>query len=130
MAKVDREQQLALFMQKLDISREEAEQLFEYDRAVDKGEKTEHDLTPEQEKAARKYTRADRKPPAYKFTTRERKPNATKGAIIAALATFLAETEAFSAENIEIVNKERQIRFQSAGETFELTLVQKRKPKT
>ncbi len=129
MAKLDKEQQIALFMQKLEISREDAEKLFEYDRAVDRNEQTPYDLTAEQQKVVSKMTRADRKPTAYQFKQRERKPNATKAGIIAALATFLEETGAFSAENIEIVNKERQIKFQSAGETFELTLVQKRKPK-
>lgn len=130
MAKVDKEQQLALFMAKLGITREEAEKLFEYDRAVDSGEKTVYDLTAEQKKVVSKMTRADRKPTAYQFKQRERKPNATKAEIIAALATFLAETGEFAAETIEITNKERQIKFQSAGETFELTLVQKRKPKS
>ncbi len=129
MAKLDKEQQIALFMQKLEISREDAERLFEYDRAVDRNEQTPYDLTAEQQKVVSKMTRADRKPTAYQFKQRERKPNATKAGIIVALATFLEETDAFAAENIEIVNKERQIKFQSAGETFELTLVQKRKPK-
>lgn len=108
----------------------EAREVYTYDRAVDRGEKTAHDLTPEQEKAARKYARADRKPTAYKFTTRARKPNATKGAIIAALAAWLNATEDFSAEGVTVTNAERQITFESGGEKFELTLVQKRKPKT
>lgn len=129
MARQNKEEQVALFMEKLKISKEEAENLFEYDRAVDSGEKTEFDLSAEQQKNVSKMTRADRKPTAYKFQTRERKPNATKAGIIAALATFLNETSEFTTESIEVTNKERQIKFQSAGETFELTLVQKRKPK-
>lgn len=116
-------------MEKLKISQEEAESLFQYDKAVDSGEKTEFDLSAEQQKVVSKMTRADRKPTIYNLTKRERKPNATKAGIIAALEVFLAETGEFAAENIEITNKERQIKFQSAGETFELTLVQKRKPK-
>lgn len=130
MAKLDKEQQIALFVQKLEISREDAEKLFEYDRAVDRNEQTPYDLTAEQQKVVSKMTRADRKPTAYQFTKRERKPNVTKAGIIAALATFLKETDAFSAENVEITNKERQIRFGSTGETFELTLIQKRKPRS
>lgn len=129
MAKVNREERVAFFMEKLGISKEEAEQLFDYDKAVDSGEKTEYDLTAEQQKVVSKMTRADRKPTGYKFQQRERKPNATKAEIIKALATFLEETGAFAAENVETVNAERQIKFESAGETFELTLVQKRKPK-
>lgn len=129
MAKVNREERVAFFMEKLQLSKEEAEQLFDYDVAVDHGERTPYDLTAEQEKVVSKMTRADRKPTAYQFKQRERKPNATKAGIIAALAIFLDETSEFSAENIKITNKERQIKFESAGETFELTLVQKRKPK-
>lgn len=129
MAKVNRKERVAFFMEKLQLSKEEAEQLFDYDKAVDHDERTEYDLTAEQQKVVSKMTRADRKPTTYQFKRRERKPNATKAGIIAALATFLDETDEFSAENIEITNKERQIKFESAGETFELTLIQKRKPK-
>lgn len=126
---IDKEQNLRELMAKLALTREEAERLYEYDKAVDRGEKGEFELTTEQEKVSREMRRVPRKPAVYKLTKRERKPNATKGAIISALATFLAETEAFSAEKVETTNAERQIKFESAGETFELTLVQKRKPK-
>lgn len=130
MSQVNREERVAFFMEKLDISKEEAEQLFDYDKAVEHNEKTPYDLTPEQQKVVSRMTRVDRKPAAYKFQQRERKPNATKAGIIEALRIFLEETSTFAAENIEITNKERQIKFESAGETFELTLVQKRKPKS
>lgn len=113
----------------LKCSEEEAREVYVYDRAIDKGEKTEYDLTAEQQKNVSKMTRADRKPTVYNLTKRERKPNATKGAIIAALAAWLADGAEFEVEGLEITNKERQVKFSSAGETFELTLVQKRKPK-
>lgn len=113
----------------LKCSEEEAREIYAYDKAVDRGEKTEYDFTPEQEKASRKWARADRKPTTYNLTKRERKPNATKGAIIAALAEWLADGAGFEVEGLEITNAERQVKFSSAGETFELTLVQKRKPK-
>lgn len=63
------------------------------------------------------------------FTKRERKPNATKGGLIAELARFLEENSAFSTENITIVNAERQISFTIGADSFDLTLVQKRKKK-
>ena len=103
----------------------------EYDRKVDRGEKTEYDLPQDKIEVARKFahTGTRKTPPAYKFTKRERKPNATKAGIIAELFTFMSENSEFSTENVTILNKERQISFQIGQETYELTLVQKRKPK-
>ena len=115
----------------LKISREEAEDVYYYDKAVDHDERTPHDLPPDKEKTARKYAHAGTRkaPPVYEFNKRERKPNATKGGIILELATFLTENSGFSVENVTITNKERQIAFEIGDERFELTLVQKRKPK-
>lgn len=132
MPRVNEQEAIQRIMNGLKCSEAEAKQVFEYDRAIDHGEKTPYDLTPQQEKEARKATRADRrKNTVYDWSKpRARKPNATKGMIIAAVAEWLRSTEEFSADNIEVTNAERQIKFTSAGETFELTLVQKRKPKT
>ena len=123
------ETQKERIMRILGVSANEADDILAYDKAVEQGKKTEYDLTPEQEKATRKYRQADRKPTVYKFTKRERKPNATKGGLIAELATFLTENSDFATENVEITNKERQIAFKIGEDKFELTLVQKRKPK-
>ena len=110
----------------------EAQDILAYDKAVEAGEKTEYDLSPEKEKIARKFAHAGTRkaPTAYKFTKRERKPNATKGGIIAELADFMEHNSNFDVSNLAITNKERQISFMVGGETFELTLVQKRKPKS
>ena len=121
-------------MDGLKCGREEAEQVFAYDVAVDHDEKTEYDLPPDKLAIARKFahtgTRTVKKKPMIpNLPKRERKPNATKGGIIAELAEFLAKNSTFSVENLEITNKERQIAFEIGGEKYELTLVQKRKPK-
>lgn len=89
-------------------------------------------MPPDKEKAARKYahTGTRKTPTEYKFTKRERKPNATKGGIIAELADFMERNSNFNVSNLAITNKERQISFMVGDETFELTLVQKRKPKS
>lgn len=115
----------------LKLSPEEEQNLLAYDKAVEHDEKTEFDLSPEQLKIAQKFAHAGirKTPTVYKFSKRERKPNATKGGIIAELAQFMAEMSSFSTENVQILNKERQISFQIGDETYELTLVQKRKPK-
>ena len=125
------ETQKAKLMRVLQVSAEEAEDIIAYDKAVDRGEKTKYDLTADQEKETRKYRQADRKPTVYNWQgKRERKPNATKGGLIAELFKFLTENSDFAVENAEITNKERQIAFQIGEDRFELTLVQKRKPKS
>lgn len=119
-------------MRKLGMSDEEIADVIASDDAIDKGKKVSFDLTDEQAKEAKKYTKAGTRT-AYKLDNtqgkRSRKENATKAGIIAELATFLTENSEFSTENVEITNKERQILFKIGDETFELTLIQKRKPK-
>ena len=118
-------------IKKLGVSDAEALEILAYDKAVERGEKTEYDLPPDKLEIARKYahTGTRKAPTAYKFNKRQRKPNATKGGIIAELAEFFKENSQFSVENLQITNKERQIAFDIGGESFELTLVQKRKKK-
>lgn len=117
-------------MRVLDLTSEEADAVIAYDKAVDRGEKTEFDLTDEQKKQTRKYRQADRKPTVYNWQSkRERKPNATKGGLIEELFKFLNENCSFNVENCEITNKERQIAFSVGENKFELTLVQKRTKK-
>ena len=119
-------------MRKLGLNEEEIAQLLADDKAVDKGEKMPWDLTKEQEKAAKKYASAGtKKPTVYTFDTakKKRKENPTKAAIIAEIAKFLTEESVNACANVEITNKERQIAFQIGENSYELTLVQKRKPK-
>ena len=118
---------------KLGLSDAEIAEVLEADKAIERGQKQEFDLSAEKLKEAKKYTKAERAPTVYKLDNtdgkRSRKENATKAGIIAEIYTFLMENAGFTAENVEITNKERQITFESGGEKFELTLVQKRKPK-
>ncbi len=115
----------------LGLTPEQEQDLLAYDKAVEHDEKTEYDLSPEQAKIAQKFAHAGTRkvPVAYKFTQRQRKPNATKAGIIAEIAEFLEKNSQFSVKNLQILNKERQISFVIGEETFEFTLVQKRKPK-
>lgn len=124
------ETQKEKIMRILKVSPEEADEILAYDKAVDQGKPTEYDLPKAQEREVRRYRQADRAPTAYKFAPRERKPNATKGGLIAELFTFLTENSNFATKNVEITNGERQIAFQIGEDKFELTLVQKRKPKS
>lgn len=118
-------------MKKMGMTDEEIADVLECDKKIDKGEKL-FQLTEEQEKASKKArgtgTKA-KQPTAYKFDKRQRKENTTKAEIIAELAKFLAENSENACEMVEITNKERQIAFKIGENAFELTLVQKRKPK-
>ena len=122
-------------MKKLGLSEKEIQELIAADAAIDKGEKMPFDLTEEQAKEAKKYTKAGTKkaPTVYKLDNaegkRSRKENPTKAGIIAEIAKFLAENSENACENVEITNKERQIAFKIGENAYELTLVQKRKPK-
>ena len=130
-------------MKKAGMTDEEIQQLLADDKAVDRGEVMEWDLSPEEHKKAMKYANSDEKKKktadsgekkgktTYNLdaTGKKKKENPTKANIIALLATILTENDDFSAENVEITNKERQIAFTVGENAFELTLVQKRKPK-
>ncbi len=126
------DKQVQNLMRSLKISEAEARELIAYDNKVDKAkakEKLEFDLSAEQEKETRKWRQAERKPTVYDFSKRERKPNILKSEIIQALFNFLNENSDLGIKNCVISNKERMICFESGGEKFDLTLIQKRKPK-
>lgn len=115
----------------LGCTEEEAFDVIQKDKEIDKMSvrECESDLSPEQKAVAKQYRQGDRKPTVYRFDKRERKENLTKSGIIAELVRFLSENDMICAENVQILNKERQISFTKGAETYELTLVQKRKPK-
>ena len=118
-------------MKALGVSEEEALEIIEFDKAVDRGERTEFDLDPDKEKEAKKMANVKnhRTTGVYNLNKRERKANPTKASIIAEIAQFLAENSENACENVNITNKERQIAFRIGENDYELTLVQKRKPK-
>lgn len=130
-------------MRKLGYTEEQIQQMLSDDKRIDRGEVFEWDLSPEEHKKAMKYANSDEKKKkipektakkggtAYNFDTtgKKHKENPTKANIIALLATILTENGDFCAENVQITNKERQIAFTVGENAFELTLVQKRKPK-
>jgi hypothetical protein len=122
-------------MEALRCSEEEAEQIMADDKKIDRGEKMPFDLDDEHEKVARKYTKIGTRkaPTVYKLDNeggkRSRKENPTKSSIISELAKFLQNDSENACVDVEITNKERQIAFKIGENSYELTLVQKRKPK-
>lgn len=120
------ENQVEKIMRCLQCSKEEAEQIIADDKAIDRGEKMYFDLDKETEKQAKKYANVGTKQQKTGKTERKRKENPTKATIIAEISEFLIEK---GYEMVEITNKERQITFSISNNQYELTLVQKRKPK-
>lgn len=121
------ETQVERIMRNLKCSREEAEQILADDKAIDRGERMDFDLSPEAEKQAKKFANTGTRQTNGQKTERKRKENPTKEGIIQLLATFLQENDNFSAVNI--TNASRMIAFSCENDDFELTLVQKRKKK-
>ena len=121
------EKLIAKHMNLLKISREEAIQLIEDDKRIDKGEKL-FSLTPEQEKASKKARSAGRKPKTtvYKFdTTKRKKPeNKNKSDLISVITGALIE---HGAENLELINPEREFTFSMDGTKYKIVLSLPRK---
>jgi hypothetical protein len=117
---------VAELMAQLKCTKEEALEIIECDKAIDRGERVYFDLDPEAEKQAKKYANTGTRQTNGQKTERKRKENPTKATIIAEISEFLTEK---GYEMVEITNKERQIAFKVGENAYELTLVQKRKPK-
>ncbi len=115
-------------IKKLGVSDAEAQEILAYDKAVEKDEPTQYDLTGEKARIAKTFahTGTRKQPTAYKFNKRERKPNATKGGIINALADFLRNHIEFDVNNVEITNKEREILFKVGEDWYTVVLTYKR----
>lgn len=129
------ERNIADYMKRNKCDREEAIELIKYDNAIEGGEETEYDLTPEQVKnvqeMARKIDHA--KPTVVK---RERKPNEIKEGIISALAEFLENECEFEVKeqitycgDVTITNKNRMIHFSCGDKEYDLQLIEKRPKK-
>lgn len=118
------ETQLSRIKAGLKCSDEEAAEILAYDKAVDHGEQTPHDLTPAQNKIAQSYARTGtRKPTVYKLTPRERKPNEPKREIIQVLDEALTDI----ADDVTVTNPERQIDFVMDGIRYRVVLSAPRK---
>ena len=119
-------------MRLLDCTEEEAIDVIETDKIIDKGGRTPYDLPKEKEKWAMKISAVDIRRSEKEDNKRGkvRAENPTKSGIISEIAEYLKENCGFACENVVITNKERQIAFKCGDNDYEITLVQKRKKKT
>ena len=120
---MNKEKEIVHLMKSLDISREEAEQLWE-----DDNNDYENDEMKEMAEKAKKNgllkVGARQAGPATEKKPRERKPNEDKRFLIDCLFDSLKDFD-----NCEIVNPERQIDFLLNGVHYSVTLTAHRAPK-
>lgn len=110
----------------LKISIEEAKQVLEMDKRIDRGEKL-FELPPELEAGAKKARRADRK--KVENVKRERKPDKDKRDLIRYFESKLDDAHRvdYDVNDIHVVNPERELEFTYNGIKYRLTLMRPRK---
>lgn len=115
-------------MKTLDLTREEALEMWCDDHDIDMGKAKEFDLDPEKQKVVKQMTKAGGKARSAETKPRERKPNEEKREIIQNLKDSMKDYAIF-ADSVEIVNPEREITFKIGENAYSLTLTLHRKPK-
>lgn len=116
-------------MKALDLTREEAIEMWMDDHDIDQGKAKDFDLDPEKQKIVKEMTKAGGKARAKETKPRERKPNDEKREIIQDLNGFLVNNCQNYINSVEIVNIEREITFKIGENDYSLTLTCHRKPK-
>ena len=114
------ENQIEKLMKSLGISREEAIELMEEDKRIDKGEKL-YELPDELKAGAKKARQAERKKTE---TKREKKPKPEKEELCSAMMDGLRE---LGIEDFEVLNPEREFVFHKGGVKYKVTLACPRK---
>jgi hypothetical protein len=120
------EDRIAKLMKSLGCSREEALQVIEDDKRIDKGEKL-FELSAEQKKVAKEScATGTKKKTVYKFdSAKSKKKDAEKEDFIAKLHEIVAEFT----ENCEIANANREITFNLGENEYSLVLTKHTKKK-
>lgn len=126
------EKKIKDLMEALDITREEALEIIAFDNEEIELEEV-NEMTEKAKKIDKGGTKRGRKPGektgmlGVQNQTRAKKANPTKANIIAKL--LQAVTELDNVENVTNPNVEKTILFEIDGNTYEIDLKQKRKPK-
>lgn len=122
------EQRINELMTLLGCSEDEAKDIIETDKAIDRGERVYFDLDKAKEKEAIKMANVGtrKKPAVYDFSKRERKADTTKEGVIQQIADFLTEN---GYADVEIVNKSKLITFKIGTDTYKFDLIRQRQPK-
>ena len=124
------EKKIAELVKKLGITEDEARELIEDDKRIDKGEKL-FQLTKEQEQVSKQARQVGKAPTVYKLNNekgkRSKKADNDKRFLIDAIV-WLLTTDAENcgdnvhAENVEILNPERELTFTYNEKKYKITL--------
>lgn len=118
-------------MKGLGVSKEEAEEVYNYDQEVER-DPTIGQLPPEKEAIARKMAHTgtrDKKPMIPNLKPRQRKPNATKGGVVDELVKALNNSD-FEVKHLQVPNKEGKVSFMIGDKWYTWALTEHRKPPT
>ena len=108
-------------LRKMGLTDAEIQQVLADDKRIDKGEDL-FPLTAEQEKASRQARQADRKPAVYKLDNADGKRSKKADNDKAELIHYLEVAVRCVADDIEIINAEREIVFHYNGRKFKVVL--------
>lgn len=115
-------------MASLEISREEALEIWMDDHDIDAGKVKPFDLDPSKQAVVKELTKGKRKPTDFSLEgkpKRERKQDEEKREIIATFAELAQDKYDF----FQILNPEREISFKIGENLYSLTLTRHRSPK-
>ena len=118
------EDKILLMMKNLDITREEAIELIEEDKKIDRMtsmKEIDNDLTDEQKEVVKKARRGSSGSKHKTTTKREKKKDDLKASIIADIISVL------NADDVNIINAEREIEFSKNDRKFKIVLSVPRK---
>ena len=118
------EDKILLMMKNLDITREEAIELIEEDKRIDRMtsmKEIDNDLTDEQKEVVKKARRGSSGSKHKTTTKREKKKDDLKASIIADIISVL------NADSVNIINAEREIEFIKNDRKFKIVLSVPRK---
>lgn len=119
-----KEKEIRAYMEKLEISREEAEQLWEDDNSDFESEEMKEMADKAKKNGLLKTGARQTVDPNGKKRVRERKPNEDKRLLIDCLMDALKDFD-----SAEVVNPERQVDFHLNGTHYSVTLTAHRPPK-
>ncbi len=122
------EERIKALMEKLDLTRQEAIDLIEEDKSVDRMTKMSDinsDLTEEQKKAQKKAKNVARGASEKPVAKREKKVDDVKKSLIQAMMKGM--NEEIGIGNIDVLNDEREFTFIVNGEKYKVVLSKPRK---
>ena len=113
------EQDVLRIMSALNVDRAQAEEIYQADKAIDRGEPMPFDLDPEQAKNVRKYTQVAR-PVMVESKPRPRKADEDKRCLMSLLAECVENVAEGGA--VDMTNPERELVFHYNGKKYKITL--------